>query len=238
MSEAPFTTGEGDQQSIGLSFPPFHERAKSMSSRDLRRVELTEAVRELIHDAFVTEVDEADIVAATSRVREAVAHLKKLAHDFSDGPMSMSFLDRSPFMGAMNPLSMPLRMSIVSNDDDKTVEGRVVFTMPYEGPPGHVHGGFIAAAFDEVLGMTQSLTGRPGMTGNLSIDYRKPTPLYQELLFRGEVVGVDGRRIYTRATLHCGDTLCAEATGLFLSMRKEVLDRFLATQRSDDSPSE
>ena len=35
----------------------------------------------------------------------------------------------------------------------------------YEGPPGCVHGGFIAAAFDEVLGSTQSLSGSPGMTG-------------------------------------------------------------------------
>lgn len=237
MSE-PDASTTGDEPQIGLSFPPFHERAQSMSTRDLQRVELTEAIRGLIHDAFATKVDESDLQVATQLVREAAARVGSSVHQFADGPMSMSFLDRSPFMGAMNPLSMPLRMSIVSTDEAKAVEGRAVFTMPYEGPPGHVHGGFIAAAFDEVLGMTQSLSGRPGMTGNLSIDYRKPTPLYQELVFRGELLSVEGRRIYTRATLHCGDTLCAEATGLFLSMRQDVLDRFLATQRPNASTSD
>lgn len=238
FKDPPFSGPEGQEPSIGLSFPPFHERAQSMSSRDLRRVELTASIRELIHDAFTTLVVDDDLASATARVREAIAHVNKSTHDFASGPMAMSFLDRSPFMGAMNPLSMPLSMSIVSDDTVKAVEGRVVFTLPYEGPPGHVHGGFIAAAFDEVLGMTQSLSGRPGMTGNLSIDYRKPTPLYQELVFRGELVSVEGRRIYTRATLHCGDTLCAEATGLFLSMRKEVLERFLAAQKAGESPAE
>lgn len=233
--DPPFSAENSGEASIGLSFPPFHERAQSMTSRDLRRVELTDAIRELIHDSFITLVEEDDLESATRLVRDALAHVSKKTHRFSDGPMGMSFLDRSPFMGAMNPMSMPLSMSIVSDENVKAVESRVVFTMPYEGPPGHVHGGFIAAAFDEVLGMTQSLSGRPGMTGNLSIDYRKPTPLYEELLFRGELLSVDGRRIYTRATLHCGETLCAEATGLFLSMKKEVLDRFLASQRAGES---
>ena len=61
--------------------------------------------------------------------------------------------------------------------------GLVRFGSAYEGPPGHVHGGFVAAAFDEVLGYVQSLGGRPGMTGTLTVRYRSPTPLYTELRF-------------------------------------------------------
>ena len=38
-----------------------------------------------------------------------------------------------------------------------TVDFTPRFGAAYEGPPGSVHGGIIAAAFDEVLGMTQSL---------------------------------------------------------------------------------
>ena len=66
-----------------------------------------------------------------------------------------------------------------------TVEGRITFTAPYEGAPGCVHGGFIASAFDEVLGVAQSASGQPGMTANLTVDYRSPTPLLHELVFRG-----------------------------------------------------
>ena len=52
--------------------------------------------------------------------------------------------------------------------------GTATFGAAYEGPPGCVHGGFVAAAFDEVLGSTQSLSGEPGMTGRLTVNYRSP----------------------------------------------------------------
>ena len=61
------------------------------------------------------------------------------------------------------------------------IKGTVTFGSAYEGPPGHVHGGYVAAAFDELLGMTQSLGGMPGMTGTLTVRYRRPTPLRTEL---------------------------------------------------------
>jgi acyl-coenzyme A thioesterase PaaI-like protein len=136
------------------------------------------------------------------------------------------FTDRSPFYGAMNPLSMPMTME---KDDSfgefGAISGRATFTEPYEGPPGHVHGGYIAAAFDEVLGMTQSLTGRPGMTGTLTIKYRAPTPLHQEIVYRGWVDRIEGRKIFTKGTSHIGDTLCAEAEAVFLSMPTELMDK-------------
>ena len=135
------------------------------------------------------------------------------------------FSDRSPFYGLMNPLSMPMEMGRdESVGEFGAITGDVVFTEPYEGPPGHCHGGFIAAAFDEVLGMAQSLTGRPGMTGKLSITYRSPTPLHTTIAFRGWVERVDGRKIFTKGTAHNGDTLCAEAEVLFLSMPPEMMD--------------
>jgi acyl-coenzyme A thioesterase PaaI-like protein len=136
----------------------------------------------------------------------------------------------------MNPLSMPMEMG-----RDETVgefgaiTGNVVFTEPYEGPPGHCHGGFIAAAFDEVLGMAQSLTGRPGMTGKLAITYRSPMPLHTTINFRGWVERIDGRKIFTKGTAHNGDTLCAEAEVLFLSMPPEMMD-LLRKGRDLNSP--
>jgi acyl-coenzyme A thioesterase PaaI-like protein len=84
-----------------------------------------------------------------------------------------------------------------------------------------VHGGYIAAAFDEVLGSTQSLSGKPGMTGRLTVHYRAPTPLHTELRFEGRIDQVDGRKIHTVGKLWAGELLCAEAEGLFISMNFE-----------------
>jgi hypothetical protein len=35
---------------------------------------------------------------------------------------------------------------------------------------------------------------------------------------------IDGRKIFTKGTAHNGDTLCAEAEVLFLSMPPEMMD--------------
>jgi acyl-coenzyme A thioesterase PaaI-like protein len=84
-----------------------------------------------------------------------------------------------------------------------------------------VHGGFLAAAFDEVLGMAQSLTGNPGMTGTLTIRYRRPTPLLTELVFEAYVDRVEGRKIFTHGTLSANGQLTAEAEGLFIAVGQE-----------------
>jgi acyl-coenzyme A thioesterase PaaI-like protein len=119
--------------------------------------------------------------------------------------------------------------------DEGGVVGDVVFGSAYEGPPGCVHGGFIAASFDEVLGFAQSMGGQPGMTARLQISYRSPTPLHRPLRFVGRIDRVEGRKIHTSATLHHGDTLCAEAEGLFVSMKPEVFVRLMQdrAQRTD-----
>ena len=81
----------------------------------------------------------------------------------------------------------------------------------------------MAGAFDELLGATQSLGGNPGMTGTLTVKYRSPTPLHTELTMVGELVRVEGRKIFTAGRLMAGDRLCAEAEAIFVSLK---LDKF------------
>jgi len=137
-----------------------------------------------------------------------------------------AFFDHSPIIGAANPIAPPLKL--VSLDD--RVEGTVRFGAAYEGPPGHVHGGHVAAAFDEVLGMAQSLGGRPGMTATLTVRYRKPTPLHTELRFEGTLDRVDGRKLFTSGRCYAGDMLTAEAEGLFISVDPEKFAKLLAAR--------
>lgn len=122
--------------------------------------------------------------------------------------------DNSPLLGRANPLAPPLRLRL----EDGRIVGTARFGSAYEGPPGCVHGGFVAAAFDEVLGAAQSLSGQPGMTGRLTVHYRSPTPLHGELRFTGVFDRVEGRKIFTSGTVHAGERLCAEAEALFVSI--------------------
>jgi acyl-coenzyme A thioesterase PaaI-like protein len=140
----------------------------------------------------------------------------------------MAFFDRSPFIGLANPLAAPITLEARGEGDDRWVEGRGIFHAAYEGPPGNLHGGFVAAAFDEVLGFAQSLSGTVGMTGTLTVRYRSPTPLYQELRFRAQVDGVEGRKIFTSGTCHAGDRLTAEAEAIFVSVDFSKIKDLLA----------
>ncbi|MFA5774188.1 MAG: PaaI family thioesterase [Ilumatobacteraceae bacterium] len=217
------------------NFTGFHIRTGEMSEYDQARSDFAEEVRAVIGELLSTSASIADIRAAHKHVTNAVALLGQREHaqDFfgpSEAALAVigSFLDRSPIVGAINPLAVPMRVFSERDDSGEMIAvGRVIFGTAYEGPPGCVHGGFIAAAFDEVLGVAQSLSGNPGMTVNLSVDYRSPTPLNQQLLFRGRITKIDGRKISTIGTLHYGDTLCAEASGLFISMRPEVFEKLL-----------
>jgi acyl-coenzyme A thioesterase PaaI-like protein len=116
-----------------------------------------------------------------------------------------------------NPVAPPLYVRLVDQPDGSfAVTGTVTFGAAYEGPPGHVHGGMVAAMFDELLGFAQFSAG---FTGSLTVRYRKPTPLHRELNVRAWQERADGRKRIIKGTCHAGDTLLTEAEGLFIAPR-------------------
>ena len=126
------------------------------------------------------------------------------------------YLPRSPIVGEASPLSPRLDWEIAEIDGRPGIEARGSFGAAYEGPPTYVHGGWLACAFDEVLGIANIVAGHPGMTGRLTIHYRRPTPLFTDLRFRAWLERTEGRRIISRAECHHGDVLTCEAEGVFV----------------------
>ena len=186
------------------------------------RRRLAEAMRVVIERLIVSDAPEEELREASRQLEQYADHLgghpKRLRYEgFAESALAEGggHFDYSPLIGRSNPLSPPIDMRA----EDGRVHGAAVFGSAYEGPPGCLHGGYVAAAFDEVLGYAQSLTGHPGMTGRLLVHYRRPTPLHTPLVFDAWVERVDGRKILARSTLSAGDELCAEAEGLFISIK-------------------
>lgn len=142
------------------------------------------------------------------------------------------FFDRSPIVGLSNPLAAPLSLEMAEEDGRRVVVGSVVFNAAYEGPPGNVHGGMVAAAWDEVLGMAQSLSGQAGFTGTLTIKYRSPTPLYEPLVFKAWVDRVEGRKIFTSGRCYAGERLTSEAEAIFVTVDRTKFEELLAERRA------
>ena len=209
--------------------------ASSLTPLERARIDLSEATRRVIEELITTVAGEDDVRGAAALVREAADLLAGREHGRPyDRPAEASllgsdhrpFLYYSPFVGTMNALAPPIAIEWL----DDAIVGRVTFGLAYEGPPGHVHGGFIAAGFDEVLGFVQTMSGQPGMTGKLSVAYRSPTPLARPLVYRARLERVEGRKVFVSATLHADEVLCAEAEGLFIAMKPEVFERLTAVR--------
>lgn len=185
---------------------------------------LATSMRRINELVITSEGDESQMSALAERVEAMARELQGHTHSHGvrgygeasvSGDVSASF-DQSPIMGLSNPVSPPLRL--VAEGD--RICGTVTFGSPFEGPPGHVHGGLIAAVFDEALGAAQCLTERPGMTGSLTVRYRAPTPLHVELRVEARVDSIKGRKITASGQLWAAETLTAEAEGLFISIEE------------------
>ena len=190
------------------------------------RAVLADGVRALIDAVMTAEVDDPAILLEVAAEAERLAARLGGGRDAGAGYRPRShgdYLPRSPVVGHASPLAPRIEWEASERaiDGKPGIEAHGTFGAPYEGPPGYVHGGMIALAFDEVLGIANIAAGNPGMTARLIVHYRQPTPLFRELHFRAVLDRVEGRRIMSRAQVWDGDTLTAEAEGLFVQPRPE-----------------
>ncbi len=218
----------GDEASLALYTRWQEPPPEQLTERRVGMRDLATSMRTIIDRMVATN-------APTEAILEVGAQLAHIASRFDTWPHGTLYegfaeaanaggdphgmFEHSPFIGRANPLAPPMQLI----EEDGEIHARVRFGSAYEGPPGCVHGGYIAGAFDELLGATQSLGGNPGMTGRLTVHYRSPTPLRADLRLRGVLERVEGRKIFTRGWLFGPDDtgaeqLCAEAEGLFISI--------------------
>jgi hypothetical protein len=114
------------------------------------------------------------------------------------------YLDHSQDIGSYNPCFPEYTIEVRGD----RAAGTVAFPIAYEGPPGIVHGGFLAVFLDCVIQDQNCELGQAGKTASLSVSYHRPTPLLKTLEFEIDRLVAD-RRIRSNARLFLeGVTLC------------------------------
>jgi acyl-coenzyme A thioesterase PaaI-like protein len=183
------------------------------------RLRLAASTRALVEavGAVHAGADDATLDATAAAIEAATTALAASGSTSATGTRTRAggyagYLPSSLLVGRAHPLS-PAGTATFA---DGVLEVRARFGPAYEGPPGAVHGGIVALAFDELFGMCTVCNGRGAVTGRLSVRYRHPTPLHEQLRLRAWVEHAEGRRVRVRGTIHAGDTLTAEADGLFV----------------------
>jgi acyl-coenzyme A thioesterase PaaI-like protein len=114
----------------------------------------------------------------------------------------------------------------------KTAPGEVMvnYTVPdhFQGYPGVVHGGIVAAMLDEVTGRAL-MDGDPPrfmFTAKLNIRYRKNVPIGQPLRIVGRAQKSKGRMAVATGEIFGPDNeLLAEAEALLVNVPDQVIDQ-------------
>jgi acyl-coenzyme A thioesterase PaaI-like protein len=176
-------------------------------------VELSAALRDLTDTVLSLERTSPELEALVQTLRDAQQTLATQApadprprvgeHPSDDRRV---YVDHGYDVGDYNPCFPQYTFAV----DGTGAHGTVEFPVSYEGPPGIVHGGFLAVFFDCVLQQLNCALGLAGKTAELSLRYRRPTPLLTPLVYRAERI-VDERRITAHAELYLGDDLLCEA---------------------------
>ena len=195
-------------------------------AHDDPRRRLAAALRPIITLSVASTFDDgvlalaAEQMEAIGRTLASAAGPKLARQQPNISQHAQEFFPTSPIMGMANPLAPPVVVHIVDGIDGGYPEIRAEawFDWAYEGPPTCVHGGVIAETFDEMLGAANMVAGNPGMTGSLTVNYRKPTPLRTTLRIEARCLSRSGRKIKTWAGMYDGDVLTAEADGLFIEV--------------------
>ncbi|MEM8922933.1 MAG: PaaI family thioesterase [Actinomycetota bacterium] len=126
--------------------------------------------------------------------------------------------------GALSPIGGGAEFA---REGDRAV-ARVRFGPSYEGPPTRVHGGMLAATFDEVMGALFRVLGLPSaFTASLTVRYEAPAPLGADLVFAAWLEAVDGRKFTVRAEGTGPDGRFASADALFIEMSAAHLSEAL-----------
>lgn len=200
---------------------------ESIEGRELELRRLADGVRRLAAATVTHRADAEETARLADAVHAAADDLEHLVTDDVPtryaGPPEGSELEPhdifayDPVLGLYNPIALPVEMEYI----DGRAIGRAVFTTGYEGPPGCVHGAVLAGVFDQVFNVANILGGSAGPTVSLELVYKKPTPLFEELVFEAWIETRDERRITSRGLVRHGDVICVESTGVFARVSKD-----------------
>jgi acyl-coenzyme A thioesterase PaaI-like protein len=184
------------------------------------------AARRVIAGIVNTSAPAATLEAAADALERLAAELephgRASRYDGTPGVQiggdNRALLESHPMIGPSNPIAPPL----VITRDARRAYATGTYDHPYEGPPGRLHGGFIAAAFDQVIGAAAALSGDVFLTGMLTIRYRAATPLGVPLHLEAEIDREESRRIHASGRLLVDGKVTADAEGVFVKVDHTV----------------
>jgi acyl-coenzyme A thioesterase PaaI-like protein len=117
-----------------------------------------------------------------------------------------------------------VRIAYFRKPNQPELYAKAFFGVKTAGPPGHVHGGAMAAALDEAMGAVCWMNGHRVVAATISVTFVSMLKVRTETILESSIARIERRKVFTRARLIApsGDVV-TEAEGLFVIMKEETL---------------
>lgn len=187
-----------------------HDRLQSLYTP------LTDAVRRLIQAGIRSRADEETIREAQMAI-EAVVETLEGPRDADQARLAVGgrpVVWGNPVTGFRNAIAPPL---VIHQEPDGLWWSEFELGVPYQGPPGWVHGGVLALVLDQLLGEAASdgLT-KPLFTGTITLRYLRGTPL-GKLRAEAAIERIDGYKTFVSGHMGDAEGKTVEAEGIFIT---------------------
>ncbi len=167
----------------------------------------------------------AELWPQAERTRGEHAFADRQVADYPQGRFDHDFDDR-PVSGRSSPWGLDLELHRHGDE----IEARVTLRSAHEGAPNRSHGGVVAALFDDVFGYVLGVVHQAAFTGDLSIRYQAPTPLFRELACRVRLDERNGRKLLMSGELIdiASGQVVTTATATFIAVDPDAFARATA----------
>lgn len=207
-----------------MTTAPSSSRADESAHRSAL-ASLTRSIRRLCDASVSTRAAPEELERCT---REIDAIRERLEAQLHDGPYSglmgrkldtstpHAMLPLSPIVGPFNPIAPDTEMRFEAD----RVRGTVTLGKKHSGPPHCAHGGVGALIADQIVALAASASGLRGVTRELRVRYRKPTPLYRELEVEAWCEERSEERAVIRGEIRCDGVVTVETEGEIVTARR------------------
>ncbi|WP_235736524.1 PaaI family thioesterase [Nocardioides alcanivorans] len=177
---------------------------------------MAQATRGLVDAVIRSTVSDQEMLAITAEIEKLTARLRVSQIPGSFGvkhtPDGTVRGYGNAVVGLRNAVAPPVKVL-------QSPEGRawadIHLGAAYEGPPGLVHGGVSALVLDQVAGEAAAAGGTPGMTGTLTLRYRRGTPL-GDLRVEAWTTGHEGYKTFISGAISDAEGPTVECEGIFV----------------------
>lgn len=122
-----------------------------------------------------------------------------------------------------------VRLAYFRKPNQPELYARAWFGTKTLGPPGHVHGGAMAAALDEAMGAVAWMNQHQCVAATITVSFLAMVPIETETTIEARIERIEGRKIHLSSTLtDPSGRVVAEGTALFVVL-KEGARRALRT---------